>query len=119
MTSLIFGYGMTGQSFDRYLTKNGIKFDIYDVKHVDHPNAFNKLPSKEKLKSYEMVYISPGINILELYPNKEFETVNFKTDLDIFFEEDSSIKIGITGTNGKSTCCMHLSQLLDLSLIHI
>ena len=113
MTSLIFGYGMTGQSFDRYLTKNGIKFDIYDVKHVDHPNAFNKLPSKEKLQSYEMVYISPGINILELYPNKEFETVNFKTDLDIFFEEDSSIKIGITGTNGKSTCCMHLSQLLD------
>ena len=113
MTSLIFGYGMTGQSFDRYLTKNGVKFDIYDVKHVDHPNAFSKLPSKEKLQSYEMVYISPGINILELYPNKEFEKVNFKTDLDIFFEEDSSIKIGITGTNGKSTCCMHLSQLLD------
>ena len=67
MTSLIFGYGMTGQSFDRYLTKNGVKFDIYDVKHVEHPNAFSKLPSKEKLQSYEMVYISPGINILELY----------------------------------------------------
>ena len=83
MTSLIFGYGMTGQSFDRYLTKNGVKFDIYDVKHVDHPNAFSKLPSKEKLQSYEMVYISPGINILELYPNNEFEKVNFKTDLDI------------------------------------
>ena len=104
---------MTGQSFDRYLTKNGVKFDIYDVKHVDHPNAFSKLPSKEKLQSYEMVYISPGINILELYPNKEFEIVNFKTDLDIFFEEDKSIKIGITGTNGKSTCCMHLNQLLE------
>ena len=113
MTSLIFGYGVTGQSFDRYLTKNGIKFDIYDVKYIDHPNAFSKLPSKEKLQSYEMVYMSPGINILELYPNKEFEAVNFKTDVDIFFEEDTSIKIGITGTNGKSTCCMHLSQLLD------
>ena len=113
MTSLIFGYGVTGQSFDRYLTKNGIKFDIYDVKHIDRHNAFSKLPSKEKLQSYEMVYMSPGINILELYPNKEFEAVNFKTDVDIFFEEDTSIKIGITGTNGKSTCCMHLSQLLD------
>ena len=91
MTSLIFGYGMTGQSFDRYLTKNGVKFDIYDVKHVDHPNAFSKLPSKEKLQSYEMVYISPGINILELYPNNEFEKVNFKTDLDIFFEEPTDV----------------------------
>ena len=113
MRSLIFGYGMTGQSFDRYLTKNGIRFDIYDVIYIDHPNAFSKLPSKEQLQSYEMVYLSPGINIPELYPNKEFEKINFTTDLDIFFDEDNSIKIGITGTNGKSTCCMHLSQLLD------
>ena len=77
MTSLIFGYGVTGQSFDRYLTKNGIRFDIYDVMDIDHPNAFSKLPSKEKLQSYEMVYLSPGINIRKLYPNKEFEKVSF------------------------------------------
>tara|TARA_B110000438_G_scaffold143866_1_gene138674 strand:- start:2260 stop:3327 length:1068 start_codon:yes stop_codon:yes gene_type:complete len=117
MRSLIFGYGVTGQSFDRYLRKNGIRFDIYDVMDIDHPNAFSKLPSKEKLQSYEMVYLSPGINIRKLYPNKEFEKVSFKTDIDIFFAEDKSIKIGITGTNGKSTCCMHLSQLLNNSEI--
>jgi prephenate dehydrogenase len=55
MTALILGDGGTGQSFDRYLTKNGIKFDIYDVKHIDHHNAFSKLPSKEKLQSYEII----------------------------------------------------------------
>jgi UDP-N-acetylmuramoylalanine--D-glutamate ligase len=36
----------------------------------------------------------------------------FFTDIDIFFNEDRSIKIGITGTNGKSTTCFHVSQIL-------
>ena len=35
------------------------------------------------------------------------------TDMDIFFNEDESIKIGITGTNKKSTTCFHLMQLLE------
>ena len=35
------------------------------------------------------------------------------TDMDIFFNEDESIKIGITGTNKKSTICFHLMQLLE------
>ena len=33
--------------------------------------------------------------------------------MDIFFNEDDSIKIGITGTNKKSTTCYHLMQLLE------
>ena len=32
MKSLIFGYGITGRSFARYLRKKGIDFDIYDEK---------------------------------------------------------------------------------------
>ena len=30
------------------------------------------------------------------------------TDIDIFLQEDRSIKIGISGTNRKSTTCYHL-----------
>jgi len=117
MKSLIFGYGLTGQSFDRHLTKQDIQFDIFDIKKVNHPQAFNELPNKEKLNSYEMVYLSPGINIRKLYPNREFDQINYLTDLDIFFEQDNSYKIGITGTNGKSTCCFHLNILLGHSQI--
>ena len=112
MKSLIFGYGITGQSFERYLTKKDIAFDIYD-KNLKGPNIFNHLPDQTLLSSYEMIYLSPGINLKKLYTKGEFNKLAYLTDLDIFFQEDSSYKIGVTGTNGKSTCCYQLHQLLE------
>jgi len=112
MKSLIFGYGITGRSFANYLTDKSIDFDIYD-EEVEDSSVFWQLPDREKLKSYEMVYLSPGINIKKIYPNGEFDQIPHLTDLDIFFQEDNSYKVGITGTNGKSTCCHHLNQILD------
>jgi len=112
MKSLIFGYGITGQSFERYLTKKDIAFDIYD-KNLKGPNISNHLPDQTLLSSYEMIYLSPGINLKKLYTKGEFNKLAYLTDLDIFFQEDSSYKIGVTGTNGKSTCCYQLHQLLE------
>ena len=89
MKSLIFGYGITGQSFDRYLTKQGINFDIYDKKDINQPNAYSTLPNKKKLKSYQTIYLSPGINLEENYSNSTFEDLNFITDMDIFFQENA------------------------------
>mgnify|MGYP000087589116 CR=1 FL=1 len=62
MKSLIFGYGVTGQSFERYLNKKNIVFEIYDANLIG-PNISNMLPDKKKLESYEMIYMSPGINL--------------------------------------------------------
>ena len=112
MKSLIFGYGITGQSFERYLNKKGVDFEIYD-EQITGPNITNKLPNKEMLESLQMVYLSPGINLKKIYPKGEFDQIPYLTDLDIFFKEDSSYKIGVTGTNGKSTCCYHLHQILN------
>ena len=112
MKSLIFGYGITGQSFERYLTKKDIAFDIYD-KNLKGPNISNHLPDQTLLSSYEMIYLSPGINLKKLYTKGEFNKLAYLTDLDIFFQEDNSYKIGVTGTNGKSTCCYQLHQLLE------
>ncbi|MBD63499.1 MAG: UDP-N-acetylmuramoylalanine--D-glutamate ligase [Gammaproteobacteria bacterium] len=112
MKSLIFGYGITGRSIERYLRKKDIAFDIYDEKVV-RPNVINRLPNRKSLESFDKVYLSPGINIKKIYPEGEFNQIQYLTDLDIFFQEDNSYKIGITGTNGKSTCCYHLHQLLD------
>ena len=114
MKSLIFGYGVTGQSFERYLEQHGEVFEIYD-ENVKGPNITNELPDRKKLVSYKMIYLSPGINIKKIYSRGEFNNIPYKTDLDIFFKEDNSFKIGITGTNGKSTCCYHLHQLLESS----
>ena len=45
MKSLIFGYGITGQSFERYLIKKGKAFDIYD-ENLKGPNIYNQLPDQ-------------------------------------------------------------------------
>ena len=106
MKSLIYGYSKTGKSFERYLCNNGkLNFDIYDA----NISKFNK---KYNLKNYDQILCSPGI------PKKIFNEIkkknkNILTDIDIFFEEDTSIKIGITGTNRKSTTAYHLHQLFN------
>ena len=92
MKSLIFGYGITGQSFERHLNKKGTDFEIYDEKVIG-PNIINKLPDQKRLESFEMVYLSPGINLKKIYLNGEFDQIPYLTDLDIFFQEDYSYKI--------------------------
>ena len=103
MKSLIYGYGITGKSFERYLKKKKIAYDIFD-------HNIPEYSIKLDLNNYKNILCSPGINADE-FGNLQASN-NVLTDIDIFFEEDNSIKIGVTGTNGKSTTCFHLAQLL-------
>ena len=107
MKSLIYGYGATGKSFERYLIKKKLKYDIFDIN-------IPELNKKHKLKSYDQILCSPGIP-KEIFENLKNDNKNVLTDIDIFFEEDTSIKIGITGTNRKSTTAYHLHQLLNIN----
>ena len=107
MKSLIYGYGETGKSFERYLIKKKLKYDIFDIN-------IPELNKKHKLKSYDQILCSPGIP-KEIFENLKNDNKNVLTDIDIFFEEDTSIKIGITGTNRKSTTAYHLHQLLNIN----
>ena len=105
MRSLIYGYGETGKSFERYLNKQNKDFDIFD----DNIGKYNQ---ELDLKSYDEIFCSPGIE-RNIFKNLHNQNKNVFTDLDIFFKEDTSIKIGITGTNRKSTTAYHLSQLFE------
>ena len=102
MKSLIYGYGITGKSFERYLKKQNIEYDIYD-ENIDLKIS--------ELKSYKTIYCSPGVK-RETFKLLKSST-EVLTDLDIFLKEDTSIKIGITGTNRKSTTCYHLHQIFQ------
>ena len=107
MPSLIYGYGITGKSFKRYLDIKGEEFEIYDTLHNDSL----KIASKIEDGFYNNIYVSPSVPKEKFRNLKKHSTVI--TDMDIFFNEDESIKIGITGTNKKSTICFHLMQLLE------
>ena len=109
--SLILGYGITGKSFEAYLSKRNINFDILDEQKGFIPDNFTNTQSFFDI--YDSVYISPGINFKKLFPEVALEQINFISDLDIFFKKNSSFKIGITGTNGKSSLAYYLEQLLN------
>ena len=104
MKSLIYGYGETGKSFERYLKKQNVIFDVYDDNH-------SQFSSKVDFSSYKTIYCSPGIK--KSIFDKLKKNKNIVTDLDIFFKFDKSIKIGITGTNRKSTTAHHLFQIFQ------
>ncbi len=107
MPSLIYGFGVTGKSFQRYLDIKGEEFEIYDTLHSDSLEIASKIEDG----FYKNIYVSPSVPKEKFKNLKEYSTVF--TDMDIFFNEDNSIKIGITGTNKKSTTCYHLMQLLE------
>ena len=91
---------------------------IYDDNKKKLNNKFNKyLISKSKLinNNFENIIISPGINIsscdLSDYLKKNKNKII--TDLDIFYKFNPEIfTITITGTNGKSTTCKLLYDIL-------
>ena len=110
MKSLIYGYGITGKSIERYLIKNNIDYKIYD----DNKDLYTSDQFTNNLKdNWDVIYCSPGINKADFTKLKFIAKEDVLTDLDVFMAEDTSIKIGITGTNRKSTTCFHLHQLLS------
>ncbi|MBL6903021.1 MAG: UDP-N-acetylmuramoylalanine--D-glutamate ligase [SAR86 cluster bacterium] len=110
MKSLIYGYGITGKSIERYLIKNNIDYQIYD----DNKDLYISDQFTNNLKDdWDVIYCSPGIKKADFEELKFIAKKDVLTDLDVFMVEDTSIKIGVTGTNRKSTTCFHLHQLLS------
>ena len=57
MPSLIYGFGVTGKSFQRYLDNKGEEFEIYDTLHSDAL----KIASKIEDGFYKNIYVSPSV----------------------------------------------------------
>ena len=93
MKSLIYGYGVTGKSFERYLKKKKVAYDIFD-------HNIPEYSTKLDLNNYKNILCSPGINADEF--NNLQSSNNVLTDIDIFFEEDNSIKIELQVPMGKA-----------------
>jgi UDP-N-acetylmuramoylalanine--D-glutamate ligase len=112
---LIYGYGVSGKSIEQYLINKKYNFKIYDDLIFDNKNKnfinYNKVI--KSLTSIDYFIVSPSIKI-----NKSHFLYNFKKkiiiDLDFLSIEIKNQKIiGITGTEGKSTICSYLHQILS------
>ena len=115
---LIVGYGKTGKSVKKYLNKYNLYYSIWDDKKNIKVKYLDRYYYK---KNFDYIILSPGINIYQ-HKKKAFFIKNKKkiiTDLDIFFSTKNKYKyvIGVTGTNGKSSFCNLLHNILKKNKI--
>ncbi len=116
---LIYGFGITGKACLKYLKKKNSVI-VYDDKIKTNKNKNIKFLNKKFLNKIKLDYVvlSPGIN-LKNCTLKNFLLKNKKkiiSELDIFYcAHKSNFKVAITGTNGKSTTCKLLYDILKNS----
>ena len=114
---LIYGLGKSGVSAFKFLKKKGeiSLFDDFELK-IKNSKIKKKIINYKKLlnSTFDFIILSPGIDIkrckLSKYLKKNYEKVY--SDLDVFYAFFNNDCITITGTNGKSTTCQLLYEVL-------
>lgn len=125
---LIIGIGVTGLSLIKYFGKKNINVFIYDDNEKQIEETLNKYKNTKflKLEEYEkvldesfVVFPSPGV---PLYGEKEgeiikivkFNNCRIYSDIELFLDENPKIKvIAVSGTNGKTSMCHLIQDLLN------
>ena len=114
---LIYGLGKTGLSAFEFLKKKSevLLFDDFEFR-IKNPKIKKKLIDYKKIlnSTFDFIILSPGINIKKCKLSK-FLKRNLKkiySDLDVFYAYFNNDCITITGTNGKSTTCQLLYEIL-------
>ena len=123
---LILGCGQTGLSIARYF-KNHKKISFYDESELAVDNAKNLFGTEKNLyfsgdleekffDGVDLVGISPGIDPRHpLIKIAKKNGIKFHNDISLFFEENHLKKtkvIAVTGTNGKTTVCSMIEQII-------
>lgn len=114
---LVYGLGKSGLSTFKFL-KNKSEIFLFDdfslnLKDLD---IKKRLISYKKISSYKFdkIILSPGIDInrckLTRFLKKNYN--NIYSDLDVFYAFFKNDCITITGTNGKSTTCQLMYEVL-------
>jgi len=124
---LIYGLGKSGLSAFKFLKYKSDVFLYDDLQSNDKVKNIKKnlISYKNILKSkFDQIILSPGIDINKCKLSKFLKKNHNKiySDLDVFYTFYKNDCITITGTNGKSTTCqllyeVLLNQKLDVKLV--
>ena len=128
--SLIFGFGVSGQSIARHLGRLGQRALISD----DNPERLEACTGKEyahcealpvdkllellkggkALAGVDKLYTSPGIHPRHpLLERARERAIAIGTDIELFYQSVDKPVIAVTGTNGKSTVVSLMKRLLN------
>ncbi len=114
---LIYGLGKSGLSAFKFLKNKSdtFLFDDFQFKSKNSEIAKRLISYKKILnQKFDRIILSPGIDInkcrLSKFLKKNYDKVH--SDLDVFYAFFKNDCITITGTNGKSTTCQLLYEIL-------
>lgn len=107
---LVLGVGIVGKAVIDFL-KNKANVCFYDDKIKSLPD----IPSFESWDNIKLVVASPGIALEhDMMQEAVRRNIKITNDIEIFLnQEQNGVKIGITGTSGKSTTCALLAHVLS------
>ena len=114
---LIYGLGKSGLSALKFL-QNKCEIYVYDdfIKKIKFPKIKEKIIRFDKISKFKFdkIILSPGIDINNCKLSTFLKKNKYKiyTDLDVFSSFYENNCITITGTNGKSTTCQILYEVL-------
>ena len=111
---LIYGYGISGKSIENYLINKNCKYNIYDdYKKIKNKKNISKNNLLNNLKKFDYFIVSPSIKIKKNHFLYKFKR-KILIDLDFLSLEISYQKIiGVTGTEGKSSICFYINEILS------
>ena len=103
-SSLILGYGSTGQDIEQYLISQNKNYLIHDdLQNIDKKYKFNT----ENINNIETIFVSPGVKKdHEILRMASSSGIKIMTDIELFSEKNNVKLIGVTGTNG---CLLYTS----------
>ena len=110
-SSLILGYGSTGQDIEQYLISQNKNYLIHDdLENIDKKYKFNT----ENINNIETIFVSPGIKKdHEILRMASSSGIKIMTDIELFSEINNVKLIGVTGTNGKTSFVTLLDRILN------
>lgn len=127
--SFVIGLGSTGVSVLNFLKKNNIKNAFFwdDNPHILKSNQYFEnygfkaaKPQDLKITDLDYIFVSPGLDLRKynLFNNRQDQSICKKkllNDVQLFCNnlENKSFKLGITGTNGKSTTASMIAKLIN------
>ena len=111
---LIYGYGISGKSIETYLINKKCTYNVYDdLKVINNQKFIDINYLSNHLNEYDYFVVSPSIKIDKnhfLFRYKE----KILIDLDFLSLELTNQQIiGVTGTEGKSSTCNYLKEILS------
>ncbi len=111
----VVGIGVTGISVARFLAARGSSFCMFDTREEppglkvffdEFPNISVSLGDIDEsaLCEFEEVIVSPGISLQEPFLKQVMKKgISVVGDIELFLREVTSLVVGITGSNGKTT----------------